>query len=386
MRARTVCLITILSAAVVLPDAAQAQFSPQGLLNGISRPFRSMFGHFGHFPRHHRSEANIDRRSEPNRDRRGEANMARSMGDAGRPNAAADARLGRVGPPAWPTAFEDMLGYAFWPDDYVQRLRGHGFDVIADTITGRFVTPRAPAQASTTGSAVQDDVNAGVACRDNTGTPSDWPSARLGQTVQLSNAQHDVAETIQTAVIQSSKTIKADCAAANTMAAPDRLRTLVQTLWTVRDAGTALRTSLKEFDDSLTDAQKMSFASRMPEEAPKPDAKNQTAATNRQYQACAAPNVEEAERLIKQIELRVRPTTEQAVSLENLHKVSSDMAKMLMASCAQPIPKEPLARLDAANDQLTAMNYAATTVQIAFNGFYSRLDNTQKARFDNLSR
>ncbi len=55
---------------------------------------------------------------------------------------------------------------------------------------------------------------------------------------------------------------------------------------------------------------------------------------------------------------------------------------MLMGSCAQPIPADPVARLDAAGDQLTAMNYAATTVQIAFNDFDSKLDNAQKARFD----
>jgi putative IMPACT (imprinted ancient) family translation regulator len=84
--------------------------------------------------------------------------------------------------------------------------------------------------------------------------------------------------------------------------------------------------------------------------------------------------------------MQVRPNKNQAASLENLHKVSSDMAKLLMASCAQPIPNDLLARLDAADDQLTAMNYAATTVQIAFNEFYSKLDNAQKARFDAASR
>ena len=90
--------------------------------------------------------------------------------------------------------------------------------------------------------------------------------------------------------------------------------------------------------------------------------------------------------MIKQIELRVRPNKDQAANLENLHKVSSDMAKLLMASCAQPIPSDPLARLDAAADQLTAMNYAATAVQIAFNDFYSKLDTAQKARIDSASR
>jgi hypothetical protein len=367
MRTRSILLIALLSTVMALPEAANAQFSPQGLLNGVTRPFRMMLGRLGHFPRHRR-----------------EAPMSRSPGEAG---GSADSRLGRVGPPAWRGAYEDVIGYAFWPDDYLQRLRGHGFDVIADTISGPFEVPRPPAQASTNGAAVQDDASAvGAACRDTAGTPDNWPAERVSQTVQLSDAQHDTVDTIQKAVIHSTKTIKADCTDPTAQAAPDRLHALVQTLWAVHDAGTALRAQLKQFDDTLSEAQKTSFASRMPQEAPKPNPKTQTAAMNRQYQACAQPNIEEAERLIRQIELRVRPTRDQAASLENLHKVSSDMAKLLMASCAQPIAADPLARLDAANDQLTAMNYAATTVQIAFDDFYAKLDNAQKARFDSAGR
>ncbi len=90
--------------------------------------------------------------------------------------------------------------------------------------------------------------------------------------------------------------------------------------------------------------------------------------------------------MIKQIEASVRPNKDQQASLQNLRKVSSDMAKLMMAPGAQPIALDPLERLDAASDQLTAMNYAATTVQIAFNDFYARLDSGQKARLNALGR
>jgi hypothetical protein len=96
--------------------------------------------------------------------------------------------------------------------------------------------------------------------------------------------------------------------------------------------------------------------------------------------------LESAERLIKEIEMKIGPNNEQAASLENLHKISSDMAKLLIASCTQPISAEPLARLDAADDQLTAMNYAATNVQIALDDFYGKLSDAQKARFDSSIR
>jgi hypothetical protein len=62
------------------------------------------------------------------------------------------------------------------------------------------------------------------------------------------------------------------------------------------------------------------------------------------------------------------------------------MAKLLMAACTQPIPADPVARLDAANDRLTTLNYAATSVQVAFGDFYSRLNDAQKARLDNPNR
>ena len=83
--------------------------------------------------------------------------------------------------------------------------------------------------------------------------------------------------------------------------------------------------------------------------------------------------------------MRVRPDKDQAQSFENFHKTASGMAKMLIASCVQPIPPDPMARLDSASDQLTAINYAATTVQIAFDKFYAKLKNDQKTRFDAMA-
>jgi hypothetical protein len=256
-------------------------------------------------------------------------------------------------------------------------LRGHGFGVIADTITGHFVLRKSVPTAATTGSAVKNDAGDAGSCH-STSTQNNWPAARVEQLMQLKNAQHDALDKLQAAVNHSTRTV--DCLDAAT-APPDRLRTLVQALWTVRDAGISIRTPLMTFLDTLDSAQKAQFVSQQPQSNSR-DAKNAKSGMNKQYQACAGPNVEAAERMIKEIEQRVRPDKQQATRLENLHKVSSDMAKMLMASCAQAVPADPLARLDSAGDQLTAMNYAATSVQIAFDDFYGKLDNGQKARLD----
>ena len=371
MRWRTTIVLGMLGAAVAAPNLAQAQFSPQGLIGGMTRPFRQILGHLGHYPRHRHRTAAVD------------SQAAASAPSNEAPSSTAG-RLRWAGPPAWPTAYEDVLGFAFWPDDYAPRLRSRGFDVIADTISGHFDMPRRVDRVATTGVAAGNDGST-TRC-DDADTQAAWPAARVEQILQLTNNEHDAVEKLQSAVLRSMKPIKSDCGVSAELSPPQRLGALVQTIWAVRDAGISMHEPVKTFYDTLTTMQKNSFASRHAPSEPTAEAKDANPAMNKQYQACASQNAERAERLVKEIEMRVRPTKDQAASFENFHKVSSDMAKLLIASCVRPVPADPMARLDDANDQLTAINYAATTVQIAFDEFYARLDGAQKTRFDALSR
>ena len=374
MRGRTIVFLAILGVAVPASETAYAQLSPQGLIGGITRPLRQMLGQFGHYPRSHRRTASVEPR-------------AAAPDSTNETAPVTSPRLGWVGPAAWPTAFEDVLGFTFWADDYSPRLHGRGFDVIADTISGRFDLPRPAARSATTGSAINDANNSIDRCGDTSNTQTDWPAARIEQMLQLSDAQHEALDKLQAAATQSARSIRSDCRDAAALAPPDRLRSLIQTLWVVRDAGISMRAPLKNFNDALTSTQKSSFIEHQPQNNAPPDPKIANSETNKQYQVCAMQNAEKAERLIKEVEMRVRPTKkDQAASFENFHKVSADMAKLLIASCAQPVPADPMARLDIADDQITAMNYAATTVQIAFDDFYGKLDSEQKARFASLRR
>lgn len=371
MHARAVVIAGLFFAAVPLDSPVQAQLSPQGIIGGVTRPLRQMFGHFGHFPRSYRHRSAAGARAAappPDRDTQGATKF----------------RFGRAGPAAWPTAYEEVIGFAFWPDDYGAQLRSRGFDVLADTIMGRFERPRA--RVATTGATKNDSGNDASAdqCGEISSADDRWPSTRIEQLLQLSNVQPETLEKLQLAANAAIKTIKTDCRQPGDTSPPDRLRALVQSLWVVRDGNISLRGPLKDFYDSLTSAQKNSFAVEQAKNTPPPDEKTQGA--NKQYQACAAQNIGSAERLVKEIEMKVRPDKTQAASLENLHRVSSDMAKLLIASCVQPIPADPPARLDSASDQITAMNYAATNVQIALDDFYGRLSGTQKARFEATGR
>ena len=374
MRARAAIVAGLLIAAVPLDSPAQAQLSPQGIIGGVTRPLRQMLGHFGHFPRGYRHRSSSGARAAapvPDRDAQ----------------SAVKSRLGRAGPAAWVTAYEDVLGFAFWPDDYGAQFRSRGFDVIADTITGRFDRTRGSTRVATTGTARNDggnDVSADQ-CNDASSADDKWPASRIEQLLQLSDAQHATLDKVQLAANDAVKTIKSNCHQLGDLSPPDRLRALVQALWVVRDGDIAMRVPLRDFYESLTSAQKNSFSVQQPQNPPSSADKSQ-GGENKQNQACAAQNIGSAERLVKEIEMKVRPDKTQAASLENLHKASSDMAKLLIASCAQPIPADPLARLDSASDQITAINYAASNVQIALDDFYGRLSQQQKARFEATGR
>jgi LTXXQ motif family protein len=383
MRARAAIVAGLLIAAVPLDSPAQAQLSPQGIIGGVTRPLRQMLGHFGHFPRSYRHRSSSGTRAAAP----AAAAPAAAPADRDTPGAV-KSRLRRAGPPAWITAYEEVLGFAFWPEDYGAQFRSRGFDVIADTITGRFDRMRGSTRVATTGAARSDgdsDVPADQ-CSDASSADDKWPAGRVEQLLQLSDAQHAMLDKVQLTANDAVKTIKSNCHQLGDLSPPDRLRALVQTLWVVRDGDIAMRAPLKNFYESLTSAQKNSFAFQQPQTAPPPDDKTQGGGDNKQYQACASQNIGSAERLVKEIEVKVKPDKAQAASLENLHKASSDMAKLLIASCAQPIPADPLARLDSASDQITAMNYAASNVQIALDDFYGRLSQQQKARFEATGR
>jgi hypothetical protein len=360
MRGRLL-LVVALSALFAVPEGAHAQLSPGSVLGAVTAPFRHMLGRFGHFPRRHSRETRSERL-------------------AGTVSQQTSSHFGATGPAAWPSAYEDVIGYTLWPTEYAEMVRSRGFDVIAETIAPQ-ASPRS-ARVATTGSAVPSDTASDV-CGEPADSQAKWPASRIEQIAQMSNAQHDALDKMQTALDQAATTVRAGCRDTVSLTPRERLHFLVQQLWTVRDAGASIRAPLRAFYDLLNDAQKAAFTSQ-PQPAARRDAR--TANMGQKVQACAARSGDDADRILRRIEQTIRPTKQQTAALESLRKTSSDMAKLLAGSCTQPMPADPLARLDDAEGQLTRLNYAATSMEIAVNGFYTQLDEQQKAKFDSLGR
>lgn len=346
---------------MALSEVASAQFSPRGIVGAMTSPLRAMLGRLGHFPRSRHSHM---------------AQESRSPGQ--------QPQFGHVGLAAWPSAYEDLLGYTFWPGDYAGQVRAHGFDVIAAAVIGT-AHGREFARVATTGS-VPNESRGTQACDQSADVQVTWPISQLEQTPKLNDLQRGALDKLRTALTESINTIRASCRDVTALPPLDRVKATVQELWAVRDAAIYVRAPLKAFYDSLTDTQKAGFAWKQPKGNSQPGGKPADSGMARQYQACASPGMESSERMLKEIEEKVRPDKQQAENLEALRKTSADMAKLLSASCAQPIPADPVARLDAANDQLSSLSLAATSMELALNGFYAQLDDEQKTRFDSLSR
>jgi hypothetical protein len=366
MRRHVILMTGLLAAATLLPTAAQAQFpfDPRALLNRMTAPLRHILPHP---PVRHRS-----------------ANRSAAQETTARaPSEQETIGLGVVGPRTWPSAYEDVIGYTFWPNDYEADYRQHGFGDIAGAILAPPEKGPASAdtrsRASTTGSA-----SASVApdC-DDTRVRNDWPRAEITRAIDLNDNQRGALDRLQTAINDAAKSVRnGACQSADTSTPADRLELAVQRLWSVQNASVVVRGALKDFYDTLSDEQKAKFRPAPDKaKAEKTDSKPGDNPMNRQ--ACAQQAGGD-ERLMKQIQQAVRPTRQQKAGVEALAKTAGGMSQYLTASCAQPTPDDPLARLDAATGRLTAINYAATSMEVALSQFSAALTDDQRKKFDAL--
>jgi hypothetical protein len=290
--------------------------------------------------------------------------------------ASAQARLGTVGPLAWPTAYEDVVGFTLWPKEYGERLRVHG---IGDVLSTAFASSTAIA-ARTQQARADDPSKAPVpaTCGSVDLTANDWPIAQITSAVELNDTQRLALDQFKTALSDAVSAIKSTCRNDTNLAPVERLRVMQNALWAVHDAAQLIRAPLASFYDSLDAGQKQKFAAPV-----QPQAGARAPSRDEMARMCDLPT---ADAPIRQIEQSVRPTKAQRSSLEALQKKSFEMGQFLMASCLKPMPATPAERLDAAADRLTAVIFAASNLNMALNDFTSQLSDEQKTRLNSMVR
>ena len=284
--------------------------------------------------------------------------------------------FGRVGPSSWPSAYEDVIGFMLWPQQYGESLRIHGVRDVLSTIFApgaRAQTARVADNAPTAG--------APASCSSIDQVDANWPTAQIERSIQLTSEQRVALDRLRAAIGEAIMAIKATCRDQAGASPVERIGALQSMLWAVRDAAILIRAPLTQFIESLTDEQKKQFV--LPTQASDPRAADaRRIGREAMARMCGMPKP--VEWPARQIEQDLRPNEAQRASLQGLQKRSFEMGQFLMASCLQPVPSTPTARLDMAADRLTAVVFAASNISLALNDFYSQLGERQKERFNSF--
>jgi hypothetical protein len=287
-----------------------------------------------------------------------------------------------------PDAFEDMLGYAFWPNEYGTQFWSHG---PADIL--RAMTAPAAAFASlddqdgprrrprtalvTTASAATDSP---ASCTARVKDQAVRPLDRIAQTVTLMAAQREQLNALRVSVRDAIETETAACRNDLPPTQPERLRAMIDGLWAMRYAEFRIRPALEAFYDSLTDTQKSQFA-----QAPQADASND-AATGPTPAAVCKEAMGASANPFDPIRRALQATDKQGESLQMLYGASMEMAQFLTSTCPAEAPAAPIARLDAASDRVMALLHAAMGIEPMLGEFYASLSDEQRRRFNEAVR
>jgi LTXXQ motif family protein len=379
-----VSALALILASPLYAPPAQAQ-DPGRVLRPLTTPFRMILrgAPRARVPRAHRSA------------RAYRAPRARTRRQIARERSPAMTRRQEARGPAvfWPIAapdaFEDMLGYAFWPNEYGRQFWSHG---PADIL--RAMTAPAAAFAS------QDDedgpsrrrVRTALATSTNAATDDRAiciarvkeqavrPLDRIAETTTLMAAQRHELDALRTSVRDAIENEAAACRGDLPATQPERLRAMIDGLWAMRYAEFRIRPALETFYGSLTEEQKSQLT-----DAPQTVGSSDSAPADTPAGVCKEALASDTNPF-DPVQRALRPTDEQRKSLQMLYGASMEMAQFLTSTCPTETPATPVARLGAASDRVMSLLHAAMGIEPMLGAFYASLSDQQRRRFNATMR
>ena len=375
-----VSALAFVFASPLTSEPVQAQ-SPGRILGPITAPFRMILRGVprARVPRAYRTPR-------ANRNAARERSRAATRRHAATGAAAAGAAV--FWPISAPDAFEDMLGYAFWPREYGRQFWSHGpRDIMramtAPTAAFASEADEAPSTRRFSAALVSSAQAAGsdrTVCLARVKDQAMRPLDRIDETIRLSDDQKQGLHKLRSAVRDAIEGEAAACRGDLPATQPERLRAMINGLWAMRYAEFRIRPTLETFYGSLTDEQKTQLTEEsrtvggsepMPAEAP--------AAICGEAMTGNVNPFEPIQRVL-------RPTDEQRKSLQMLYGASMEMAQFLTTTCPTETPSTPMARLGAASDRVVSLLHAAMNIEPMLGQFYASLSDQQRRRFNSAIR
>jgi hypothetical protein len=207
----------------------------------------------------------------------------------------------------------------------------------------------------------------------------DWLVTSIERSIEPNAEQRAALTQLKTAFSEAAVRVRASCRDDGSPTSAERLGAMQSMLWAVHDATIQLRGPIAKFYGTLTAEQRQKFAG-----APATQADPRSMTPQAIARLCGAP--QSGDTMLRQAEQSLNLSRAQRLSLDTFQKKSAEMGQFLMASCLKPVASTPVERIDAAADRLTALIFAASTVNLALNDFYNQLSNEQRAKFDSAVR
>jgi hypothetical protein len=146
----------------------------------------------------------------------------------------------------------------------------------------------------------------------------------------------------------------------------------------LREAARLVRPALADFYDRLDDEQRERFNAFGPKVTDGPGGRPALTSLCREQPALSDLPVDRPAAAL-------RPTAEQRAALDELRAATTRAGETIRAACPAELPLTPTGRLDAIERRVTALLEALDQVRPALAGFYERLSDEQKARFNRAS-
>src|SRR5262245_6104593 len=374
MRHWTLPIIGAVALSIAVPAGADARprLGPGALLGLFAAPFGALLGarpSLGHRGSREGTGTRERGARETPRERGNRASAPAHAGedDAEPPRAAnraaASRHVGWKGAVFWPNASDDMFDYALFPAAADNRFWAYGF---GDIMQGVFASA-APGQA-----AAAADGCGGAPAADS----AERVIERITQALAPDTLDAGMLLALQNALTEAGERITAACRTAMPTTPPDRLDTMLERVWAMRDATLTLRLPLESFYASLTSEQKARLNG------------SDWALTGRAADATDGRAGGEPRACVQQaagdwpartIARVLLPSDEQRASLEALRMRLMGMGQLIMSACPAAGSADPLGRLAAAMDRLDVMLFALMSLGPAVAEFYGSLSDKQKA-------
>jgi hypothetical protein len=392
MRPSTLPILGAVALSLAVPSNADAgpRFGPGTVLGAVAGVMFGGFRHSVRYQRRHATHASAGPRQLSREERQRAANALRGLGGAAMTNATPEhtASPERIAAIFWPYAAADLADYVLFANGN-GRFWTHGYDTIVSAAFApagvedqQALRGRPRATRLSDAAPTEMPLASGELC-DATFASADANALieRIERAVEPTASQRDALERLQRALAEAIERIKASCPAAMSTTVADRLKTIQDRIWAMRDALLTIRLPFEAFYNSLSGEQRQ----RLQHEEPEPaelaasatEGRGRTVADGH-ASMCAEPAAGTADWIMRAI-ARGTPARQQRAGLEGLRMRSAAMAQLVAGSCPSDANLDPMGRFTAATDRLHVMLFAVMSMSPMLQQLHDSLDDKQKA-------